>query len=235
MWHFSWWHHWRGWWDIFIFLAVSAFNINELREYCLENCCCILYNTFPLVILIIFLGLFGSSRSFYWFPYLSIYLCLRYIPTCRTMTFSSNAPRQVYLFLFLLFLLVFKLWNTFNFKLFNKISLFLIFFHLFLLILHSSFIIIFIITVIITITVVIHTALLFLIKNEKKFFYMQKLITKIISDEKFAFLVPSVQAAICLLFAAVCSGSARIIHCTENALVNVLRCDPVCSYFFLSA
>uniref|UniRef100_A0A158Q7G6 Uncharacterized protein n=1 Tax=Elaeophora elaphi TaxID=1147741 RepID=A0A158Q7G6_9BILA len=45
-------------------------------------------------------------------------------------------------------------------------------------------------------------------------------------NEKFAFLVPSVQAAICLLFAAVCSGSPHIIQYTEDALVNVLRCDP---------
>ncbi|VDK81320.1 unnamed protein product [Litomosoides sigmodontis] len=54
------------------------------------------------------------------------------------------------------------------------------------------------------------------------------------SDEKFAFLVPSVQAAICLLFAAVCSGSARIIHCTEDALVNVLRCDPQILYPYMN-
>ncbi|CAG9530122.1 unnamed protein product [Cercopithifilaria johnstoni] len=53
-------------------------------------------------------------------------------------------------------------------------------------------------------------------------------------DEKFAFLVPSVQAAICLLFAAVCSGSSRIIHYAEDALVNVLRCDPQILYPYMN-
>ncbi|VBB31881.1 unnamed protein product [Acanthocheilonema viteae] len=52
--------------------------------------------------------------------------------------------------------------------------------------------------------------------------------------EKFAFLVPSIQAAICLLFAAVYSGSPRIIQYTEDALVNVLRCDPQILYPYMN-
>ncbi|MCP9262168.1 hypothetical protein DINM_005458 [Dirofilaria immitis] len=54
------------------------------------------------------------------------------------------------------------------------------------------------------------------------------------SYEKFAFLVPSVQAAICLLFAAICSGSSDIIHYAEDALINVLRCDPQILYPYMN-
>ncbi|VDO14523.1 unnamed protein product [Brugia timori] len=52
--------------------------------------------------------------------------------------------------------------------------------------------------------------------------------------EKFAFLVPSVQAAICLLFAAICSGSPNIVQYAEDALVNVLRCDPQILYPYMN-
>ncbi|EFO14030.1 hypothetical protein LOAG_14495, partial [Loa loa] len=52
--------------------------------------------------------------------------------------------------------------------------------------------------------------------------------------EKFAFLVPSVQAAICLLFAAICSGSSHIIQYAEDALVYVLRCDPQILYPYMN-
>uniref|UniRef100_A0A915PD73 Uncharacterized protein n=1 Tax=Setaria digitata TaxID=48799 RepID=A0A915PD73_9BILA len=64
------------------------------------------------------------------------------------------------------------------------------------------------------------------------FIYHQQM--ECIADEKFAFLVPSVQAAICLLFAAICSGSADIIHHAEDALVNVLRCDPQILYPYMN-
>ncbi|VDM92916.1 unnamed protein product [Onchocerca ochengi] len=53
-------------------------------------------------------------------------------------------------------------------------------------------------------------------------------------DEKFAFLVPSVQAAICLLFAAICSGSPDIVRYAEDALINVLRCDPQILYPYMN-
>lgn len=52
-----------------------------------------------------------------------------------------------------------------------------------------------------------------------------------ITDEKFAFFVPSVQAALCLLYAARESACNETIQIAEEATYNVLRCNPVC-YFF---
>lgn len=54
-------------------------------------------------------------------------------------------------------------------------------------------------------------------------------------EEKFAFLVPSMQAAICLLFAAAQSNSQSILSSAEHALFNVLRCDSKLLYGYMEA
>uniref|UniRef100_A0A915C9I7 Cyclin N-terminal domain-containing protein n=1 Tax=Parascaris univalens TaxID=6257 RepID=A0A915C9I7_PARUN len=54
-------------------------------------------------------------------------------------------------------------------------------------------------------------------------------------EEKFAFLVPSMQAAISLLFSAVRTGSDDVIGYAEHALFHVLRCDPKILYGYLGA
>lgn len=54
-------------------------------------------------------------------------------------------------------------------------------------------------------------------------------------EEKFAFLVPSVQAAVCLLFAAVKSKIETLILTAEHAVFNILRCDPKIVYHYMEA
>ncbi|VDM97076.1 unnamed protein product [Thelazia callipaeda] len=53
-------------------------------------------------------------------------------------------------------------------------------------------------------------------------------------DEKFASLVPSVQAAICLLYSANTSASADMVLYAEDAIMNTLRCDPQILYPYMN-